>query len=270
LHVPTSKLDDTSKNYFIDDIYALKKKLESISSKEITYKRLKTAIEAIAIAQREIYRLYTLKMHHPAVIKGTHAMTVMNSYSYCRVDKWADALRILNDELTLRVEGKRFIAKANAPRIMVTGSPIVFPNMKIPLLIEEMGGVFVADETCMGERGQYDPAVVTENSLDGLMRAIAIKTFLPCSCPTFVNNEQRIFKLKQMIDDFKVEGVIYHVLRGCLVYDFEFQLVEDALRELDIPVIRVETDYNDEDVEQLRIRVEAFLEVIKFRNLEVK
>ena len=68
-----------------------------------------------------------------------------------------------------------------------------------------------------------------------------------------------------MIADFKVDGVIYHVLRGCLVYDFEFQAVETALREMEIPVIRVETDYNEEDVEQMRIRLEAFIEMIKYQ-----
>ncbi|KNY28145.1 2-hydroxyacyl-CoA dehydratase family protein [Pseudobacteroides cellulosolvens] len=268
LHVPTIKLDDELKNSYIEDIYALKKAIESISPKKISYSRLKAATEAIAVAQREIYRLYSLKMHSPSVIKGTHAMIAMNSYSYDRIDRWAKALRILNDELELRIESKRYVAKPNAPRIMVTGSPVVFPNIKIPLLIEEMGGIFVADETCMGERGLYDPVAVTENSLDGLIRALAIKAILPCSCPSFVNNDQRIFKLKQMIEDFKVQGVIYHVLRGCLVYDYEYFAVEDALRSMDIPIIRVETDYNEEDVEQLRIRIEAFVELIKFKNME--
>lgn len=270
LHIPTSKLEDESKDYYIKDIYTLKDMLESISSKKITYSRLKRAIEALACAQREVFRLYNLKKHNPPVIKGTHAITVMNSYSFDRVDRWAKALRILNDELTLRVESKRYVAKPNAPRIMITGSPIVFPNIKIPLLIEEMGGVFVADETCMGERGLYDPVAVTEDTLDGLMRAISVKAVLPCSCPSFVNNEQYIFKIKQMIEDFKVQGVIYHVLRGCLVYDFEFFAIEEALRNMDIPVIRVETDYNEEDVEQIRIRIEAFVEMIKFRNVEDK
>jgi benzoyl-CoA reductase/2-hydroxyglutaryl-CoA dehydratase subunit BcrC/BadD/HgdB len=59
--------------------------------------------------------------------------------------------------------------------------------------------------------------------------------------------------------------VIYHVLRGCLVYDFEFPAVEAVLAELGIPAIRIETDYNEEDVEQLRVRMEAFLEMIKFQ-----
>ncbi len=60
-----------------------------------------------------------------------------------------------------------------------------------------------------------------------------------------------------------MDGVVYHVLRGCLVYDYEYQLMEEELGRLDIPIIRVESDYNEEDVEQLRIRIEAFIELIK-------
>ena len=61
-----------------------------------------------------------------------------------------------------------------------------------------------------------------------------------------------------------MQGVIYHVLRGCLVYDYEYKVLEEELGKLGVPVIRVESDYNEEDVEQLRIRVEAFIELIKY------
>jgi len=69
-----------------------------------------------------------------------------------------------------------------------------------------------------------------------------------------------------MIEDHQVEGVIYHVLRGCLVYDYEYALFEEELGKRNIPVIRLESDYNEEDVEQLRIRIEAFIEMIKLGN----
>ena len=55
------------------------------------------------------------------------------------------------------------------------------------------------------------------------------------------------------------------MLRGCLVYDYEYQLMEEAMGKMDIPIIRVGSDYNEEDVEQLRIRIEAFIELIKMR-----
>ena len=68
-----------------------------------------------------------------------------------------------------------------------------------------------------------------------------------------------------MIKDYRIEGVVYHVLRGCLVYDFEYRQIEEDLEKLGIPVIRLETDYNEEDIEQLRIRIEAFIEMIKLQ-----
>jgi benzoyl-CoA reductase/2-hydroxyglutaryl-CoA dehydratase subunit BcrC/BadD/HgdB len=264
-HIPTLKLEDEYKENYIRDLCVLKNFLEENGGRKITYQRLKWANGAIAAAQREISKLYAYKMHQPPVIKGTHALMALNAYSYDRVDRWTAALKMLNQELEMRIRQRKFVAKAHAPRLMITGSPLIFPNIKIPLLIEELGGVWVADETCMGDRGLYDPVAVTEAGFDGLMRGLAARQILPCTCPSFVQNRQRIFKLKQMIADFKVDGVIYHVLRGCLVYDFEFQAVETTLREMEIPVIRVETDYNEEDVEQMRIRLEAFIEMIKYQ-----
>ena len=133
-----------------------------------------------------------------------------------------------------------------------------------------MGGIVAGDETCMGERGMWDPAVIVDDSFDGMMRALANRALRPCPCPTFADNSQRLFRLKQLIKDNHIQGVIYHVLRGCLVYDFEYKKIEEELGKLDIPVIRLESDYNEEDVEQLRIRIEAFIELIKLRQAPVR
>ena len=171
----------------------------------------------------------------------------------------------LNSELEKRIEKGEKVTSRNRPRILLTGSPVIFPNMKIPLLIEEMGGILAADETCMGERGMSDPSVVVDESFDGILRALANQVIRPCSCPTFVNNRERVYRIRQMIKDYQIPGVIYHVLRGCLVYDYEYQLLEEELGKMGIPVIRMESDYNEEDVEQLRIRTEAFIELIRLK-----
>ena len=115
-----------------------------------------------------------------------------------------------------------------------------------------------------------DPVVPVDASFDGLMRALAIRALRPCPCPTFADNSQRIYRLRQMVRDYRVEGVIYHVLRGCLVYDYEYRLVEEELEGMGIPVIRLESDYTDQDVEQLRIRSEAFVETIKLKKGPLK
>lgn len=176
----------------------------------------------------------------------------------------------VNAALRKNIAENKTVTTKKLPRILLTGSPIVFPNIKIPLLIEETGGIVAADETCMGERGMWDPAVITDYSFDGMIRALANRAVRPCPCPTFADNSQRIYRLKQLIEENQIQGVIYHVLRGCLVYDFEYRRIEDELGKLGIPVIRLESDYNEEDIEQLRIRIEAFIELIKLKQTPEK
>lgn len=265
VHIPPLKKEDADTTVFLKELYRLIPILEKETGKQVTAKSLAEGINMVGYAQREMSEFMKYRRHDPALMSGTQVMAVMNAYAYMPVDLWAKQMRRLNAEMKLRLEQGHFVSRKNQPRILVTGSPIVFPNLKIPLLIEEMGGVLAADETCMGERGLSDPVSVIDTSFDGMMRALAFRYTKPCTCPVFVDNTQRIYRIKQLIKDNHIQGVIYHVLRGCLIYDYEYQLVEEAMGEMDIPIIRVESDYNEEDVEQLRVRIEAFIELIKLK-----
>ena len=264
LHVPASREDDDIDEY-VRELYELMARLEDVTGNAVTYETLAEGFRTVGRAQYELSEFIQLKKQTPYLIRGSHAMTALNAAAYMPAESWADAMRGLNAELRENVKAGKTVTQKQQPRILLTGSPIVFPNVKIPLLIEEMGGIVAGDETCMGERGMWDPAVITDDSFDGLMRALANRALRPCPCPTFADNTQRVYRLKQLIKDNQIQGVIYHVLRGCLVYDFEYKKLEDELGKLDIPVIRLESDYNEEDVEQLRIRIEAFIELIKLK-----
>ncbi len=265
LHIPPLKKDDADTEIFLKELYRLIPLLENVTGEQVTAKSLAEGINMVGNAQYEMSEFLKYRRHDLSLMSGTQVMAVMNAYSYMPVNLWAEQMHRLNEEMKLRLSQGRFVSRKNQPRILVTGSPIAFPNIKVPLLIEEMGGVLAADETCMGERGLYDPVSVIDASFDGMMRSLASRYTKPCTCPVFVDNSQRIYRIKQMIKEHKIQGVIYHVLRGCLVYDYEYQLMEEAMGKMDIPIIRVESDYNEEDVEQLRIRIEAFIELIKMR-----
>ena len=264
LHIPARK-DDEDINQYIEELRRFASVLESVTGNEITYDALSDAMRKTGYAQYELSRFLALKKRTPYLVRGSHALAMMNAASYMAADEWGLRVRAVNRELENRVRDGNFVTRKQLPRILLTGSPVIFPNLKIPLLIEELGGIVAADETCMGERGLSDPAIPVDNSFDGMLRALANRALRPCSCPTFADNGQRIYRLRQMIRDNKIEGVIYHVLRGCLVYDFEYRQIEEELGKLGIPVIRLESDYNEEDVEQLKIRIEAFIELIKLK-----
>lgn len=266
LHVPSSKSEDADGEQYLQELYRLIPHLEAATGSRITSQTLGESINTVGYAQYEMSRFLKYRQNDPALLHGTQVIAAMNAYAYMPAWDWAQQMHRLNEEMAQRLKQKKFVGKAKQPRILITGSPIAFPNIKVPLLIEEMGGILAGDETCMGERGLYDPVAVIYKSFDGMMRSLVSRYTKPCTCPTFVDNSQRVYRIKQMIRDHKVQGVIYHVLRGCLVYDYEYQVFEEELEKMGIPVIRVESDYNEEDVEQLRIRIEAFIELIKLKD----
>jgi benzoyl-CoA reductase/2-hydroxyglutaryl-CoA dehydratase subunit BcrC/BadD/HgdB len=125
-----------------------------------------------------------------------------------------------------------------------------------------MGGSVAVDESCVGDRYLYDPTSLVDYSKEGMFTALASRYVMPCICPTFSPNGDRVTRLRRMASEFGITGVVYYVLKGCILYDFELGSVEQAMKEIDIPLIRIESDYNPEDVEQVRTRIEAFVEML--------
>lgn len=263
LHIPAVK-DEESFEDLTPIFYGLIPEIEKITGEKLTAKKLKQAIEINQAINEEAYKLVSFKKMKPSVVYGSHVLSVMNTYQYSTREEFLNQLIRLNKELEEKVKRKEFISE-KAPRILMTGSPIIFPNLKLPIILEELGAVIAADETCAGDRMLADPVYVSDETVEGMVRSLAVKYVLPCSCPTFAYNEERMYRLKQMVKDYQIDGIIYNVLRGCLPYDFEVRNVEKLSESLGVPVVRIETDYNTEDVEQLKIRLEAFVEMLKMK-----
>lgn len=265
LYLPLNRADDAGIETYIQEVKNIADKISEITGVKVTRESLAREIKKQAEVQREISRFTKLKSESGILIRGAHALAVMNALAYDDIHSWGEHLKKLNDELEERKNNQAYLTKKKLPRILLTGSPITFPNMKIPLIIEEQGGIIAADETCLGDRGTSDLVSVCDDSLNGYYRALANRYIRSCSCPIFPDNENRIHKIEKMVKEDHIDGIIYHVLRGCLVYDYEYERIEKYFSAKGIPVIRLESDYNEEDIEQLRIRIEAFVEMIKFR-----
>lgn len=265
LYLPLNRADDDGMDTYVKEVKNIADKISEITGVTVTRESLGREIKRHAEVQREIKRFTKLKSDSSILIRGAHALAVMNSFAYDDIYSFGEQLKKLNDELEERKNKQAFLTKKKLPRILLTGSPITFPNMKIPLIIEEQGGIIAADETCLGDRGTSDLVAVCDDSLNGYYRALANRYLRTCSCAIFPDNKTRIHKLEKMVKEDHIDGIIYHVLRGCLVYDYEFEQIEKHFSAKGIPVIRLESDYNEEDIEQLRIRIEAFIEMIKYR-----
>jgi benzoyl-CoA reductase/2-hydroxyglutaryl-CoA dehydratase subunit BcrC/BadD/HgdB len=76
-------------------------------------------------------------------------------------------------------------------------------------------------------------------------------------------NEGRLCLLQRLVEEFHVQGVVDLTWQCCHTYNVESFVIREFLeKHHDLPFLHLETDYSASDTEQLRTRIEAFLELI--------
>ena len=259
LEIPQRKnIIEWERNLWLNEIKVLKKKLEQFTGIKITQERLKQAIEKLHKRQAIFRQLYQLRKDNPPPISGRDSLLVIQASFYDDIERWIQKTEELCGQL------KSQLPNPNSKlRLLLTGAPTIWPNYKVLNIIEEAGAVIVVDEICSGTQNLYNAVEVDEWTEEGMLRAIANKYLHPSTCPCFTESNDRIDRLLNLIEDFKINGVIYHSLRLCQLYDIESYRVKQVFKDKSIPMLNVHTDYSQEDVEQIKTRVEAFLEMIK-------
>jgi benzoyl-CoA reductase/2-hydroxyglutaryl-CoA dehydratase subunit BcrC/BadD/HgdB len=270
--MPLPRVKDSAQSlrFWSDEILTVKGQIEELTGTKITRKKLRSAIELVQKATKAFRRLQDLRKG-PPVIMGRDAMLVNQTYMWDDIKRWTEKTEALCDELEQRAREKIWACPPDTPRVMVTGTPMLWPdNWKLPSLVEEATpqGVLVADELCSSERLLYDPVGVDEWSMDDMLKAIAERYLMASTCPCFTSkdgNEDRINWLLNKVKEWKIDGVIYYVVRGCMLYAMEYSRVKKVLDNINVPVYYLDTEYTREDVGQMKTRVEAFLEMLTAR-----
>jgi benzoyl-CoA reductase/2-hydroxyglutaryl-CoA dehydratase subunit BcrC/BadD/HgdB len=267
MSVPREKDTDQAKKFWLEQVKEVKEKLEKLTGKSITKKSLCDSIEIMLKATEASRRLQDLRKG-PAVISGRDAMLVDQMNFFDDIPRWTEKTNLLCDELDKKVQEKSYVVPEGTPRLLLTGSPMVWPDCwKTPNIIEESKpqGLIVADEFCSGMRVLYDAVGVDEKTTADMLSAIAERYVMPCTCPCFTSeegNKDRMDKLETLIKDYKIDGVIYHVIRGCHLYAMEYMRLKRVLEKANMPMYYLDTEYSREDSGQIKTRIEAFLEML--------
>ena len=268
--IPRVKDSAQSLRLWNDEIKTTKSQIETLTGNKIDRKKLRSAIELTQKATKAFRRLQEIRKGAP-VIMGRDAMLVNQTYMWDDIKRWTEKTEALCDELEKRVQKKMWACPPDTLRVMVTGTPMIWPdNWKLPTLIEEgtPQGVLVADELCSSERLLYDPVGVDEWNMNDMYNAIGERYLMASTCPCFTSadgNEDRINWLLNKIKEWNIQGVIYYVHRGCMLYAMEYTRVKKVLDSINVPVYYLDTEYTREDVGQMKTRVEAFLEMLSVR-----
>lgn len=244
-----------------EEIKELKKVIEEFTGNKVTAESLNESIKLINNKRKALSRLYECRKADKVPISGRDALVISQIAFYDDPVRFTQMTNKLCDELEQRIKDGVSVVKEGTKRILLTGTPLAVPNWKLHNIIETSGAVVVCEEMCTGTRYFENLVDETKTTIDEQIDALANR-YMGINCACFTPNTGRIDDIIRLAKEYKVDGVIDVNLKFCSLYDVEGYTVERALKEACIPVMGIETDYTDNDAEQLRTRIGAFIEMI--------
>ncbi|BCS89822.1 double-cubane-cluster-containing anaerobic reductase [Pseudodesulfovibrio sediminis] len=235
--------------------------VEQLTGVTITPERLKRGIQVANDKRRALQRLTALRAANPAPISGRDALLVNQISFYDEPIRFTTKINELCDELESRIQAKEGVTPGTTPRLLLSGCPMAVPNWKLPYIVEGSGAVIVGEESCIGTRNSRDLVDESGDTLDAMIDAL-VDRYMKIDCACFTPNTERLDNVTSLAKELNADGVIHYSLLFCQPYAHETLKVDKALQSEGIPMLSIETDYSMEDVEQLKTRVEAFVETL--------
>jgi bzd-type benzoyl-CoA reductase N subunit len=248
------KITPEAEEFFANQLRHLEQDLEEFFQVKITPDKLKEMI-VLYNKTRELFReLYSLRKQGNPLLTGTETMEVVQASMRMPRAEFNHYLERLLDALK-----QRQLPPNGRPRLMVVGS--ILDRPEFINAIESLGAIVVTDELCTGTRFWWN---LTDTEAEPI-EALAKRYLNHPPCARMRPFSTRMDFVMGLIKEFKVEGVIYEIIKFCDVYGHDKPIMKQKLEEAGVPVLELDLEYGMGGIGQIRTRVEAFLEMLRVK-----
>ncbi len=124
-------------------------------------------------------------------------------------------------------------------------------------MVKDTMGIEVVNETCVNNRRVGNVIPPADMGMDELLQWYAGEIFAQTPCMRMADPTGR----RRLYEDPNLRGIIYHTVKFCDFYSFEYAQIKDSV---DVPILKIESDYTTQSTGQLKTRLEAFNESLGF------
>lgn len=217
---------------------------------EFSEKRLGDAMNLYAGIRTLMLELYALRYNRCLSLSAGEFLSVVQAGFVTPPEQYhsmlLDLRKALPDEPSLH-EG--------IP-VLVSGSLV--EDRKTLEILEQSGGLVVADDLCTGLRN-FDPP--DGKGSDPFERLID-RTMNHFPCPTRSSAEDRIGKILDLMNRSGAHAVIFLFQKFCTPHLGDYPYLSERLRTMKIPSIMVEMEESGVMEGQMRTRFEGFFEMV--------
>lgn len=152
---------------------------------------------------------------------------------------------------------------ADAPRILIMGRAVALGDYQVPTIIEAAGGSIVCEFLDEAIRPFKNDISTEGDVVDAYASAIYDNRVPQCIFqPAW---ETRFEHLKELIKEYRIDGVLWYQLAFDEIYDMEHTCLSKWIAETGVPLMKLESsyEYSREAVAPLTTRLESFVESLK-------
>ena len=247
------------------DLRRFARELAVVTDLPVVSRNLKRASKTIANAHGAYVALQRLRQLPESRLSGVSALTIEHSFLRDDVSRWTEHCHCLAGALEQASPSQNKKRAESSPRIMLVGSPLLWKKASLVHLVEESGGEVVCEDAHSRLSLLY-PDELGVNRAGAESFALVSRWSRSAVCSLVAEADSEF--LSGVIRDFSVAGVIGHTYRSCARTQMSLPRLMRRLRDRGVPSLAIETQGDPHEEEQVRVRIEPFIEMLLDRRTE--
>ena len=239
-----------AREYFATVLQRWRVELEDRYGRRVTDDDLREAISLCNTTRSLLQRLHALKKRPRPPIDGLQSLRVVQAASTGFKSEYNFRLAELVDLL----EAAEPASARFGPRVLLCGS--YFDREEIIRIIEGTGAELVCEDISNGVK--YFEGKV---SLEGdPIQSLADHYLETHTSARLLDTDVRLSHMLDLVDEYRVDSVIYYVLKFCDTNLHDYPYIKQKLRASRIPVLFIEDERNAQNIASTKTRIQTFLE----------
>jgi benzoyl-CoA reductase/2-hydroxyglutaryl-CoA dehydratase subunit BcrC/BadD/HgdB len=249
------KRDEEAVKLYKTDLEGFRDRLSQYLICRVPDQRVADSIRVYNRGRELMMQLYELRKRDRPPVTGAEAAEVSKAAARMTRERFNELMEQLLDEI--RRTGREI---KKALRLMLIGSDL--HNTTQITALESKDAVVVVDEMDIGIRRAWGQVDTKLPPMEALARHYLLGR--PVDKHHW-NSDGRLEFIGEIAEQYKVDGVVSQSVRFCTYLGWDKFDLKKQLQERGIPILELDLEYGHPGGAQMRIRAEAFMEMLESR-----
>jgi len=250
---PQNRKLDAGKEFMESELLRLQKEIEASTGKTVKEEDLENSIAIYNEYRKAAREFVSLSPDFPKTITATVRHNVLKAAFFMDKAEYTSKLKSIIEELKTK-KPERGTEKS----VVITGL-LAEPDEFLDLFAEH--NILIAADDLVQESKQFRVDVPAGGSSALNRLALRVAEMDGCSL-LYDYGKSRGQKIIDLVKKTKADGVVVSMLKFCDPEEFDYPIYKKEIEKAGIPILYVEIEQKMDSVEQLRTRIQTFVEML--------